>query len=42
MSSDEKKLFDEISKLSTEQKNPRSINIDKLPTEEILKIINKN
>ena len=42
MSSDEKKLFDEISKLSTEQKNPRSINIDKLPTEEILKIINND
>ncbi len=42
MSSAEKKLFDEISKLSTEQKNPRSINIDKLSTEEILKIINKD
>lgn len=40
MSSSEKHLFDEISKLSTEQKNPKSTNIDKLPTEEILKIIN--
>lgn len=41
MSSAEKELFDEISKLSTEQKNPRSTNIDKLPTFEILKIINE-
>ncbi|NOX64498.1 MAG: N-acetylmuramic acid 6-phosphate etherase [Chlorobi bacterium] len=41
MTSPERKLFDEISKLSTEQKNPRSINIDKLPTIEILKIINE-
>ena len=41
MSSADKVLFDEISKLSTEQKNPKSINIDKLPTEEILKIINE-
>ena len=41
MTSPEKKLFDEISKLSTEQKNPRSVNIDKLPTIEILKIINE-
>ena len=41
MSSADKVLFDEISKLSTEQKNLRSINIDKLPTEEILKIINE-
>lgn len=40
MSSTEKKLFDEISQLSTEQKNPRSIDIDKLPTEEVVKIIN--
>lgn len=40
MSSAEKELFEEISKLSTEQKNPNSINIDKLPTREILKIIN--
>jgi len=41
MTSPERKLFDEISKLSTEQKNPRSINIDKIPTIEILKIINE-
>lgn len=40
MSSAEKELFEEISKLSTEQKNPNSINIDKLPTREILEIIN--
>ena len=38
--SSEKKLFEEISQLATEQKNPKSINIDKLPTEQILKIIN--
>lgn len=37
---EEKKLFDEISKLSTEQKNPNSINIDIQSTEEILTIIN--
>lgn len=37
---EEKKLFDEISKLSTEQKNPNSINIDIQSTEEILSIIN--
>lgn len=41
MSSAEKKLFNEISKLSTEQKNPRSTNIDNLPAIEILKIINE-
>ncbi len=35
-----KKLFDEISKLSTEQKNPNSVNIDMQSTEEILSIIN--
>jgi len=40
MSSSEKVLFDEISKLSTEQKNSNSTNIDKASTEEILKIIN--
>lgn len=39
--SDSKKIFDEISKLTTEQRNPKSINIDKLPTLEILKIINE-
>ena len=37
---EEKKLFDEISKLSTEQKNPNSVNIDIQSTEEILAIIN--
>lgn len=37
---EEKKLFDEISKLSTEQKNQNSVNIDMQSTEEILSIIN--
>ena len=37
---DEKKLFDEISKLSTEQVNLNSKNIDLQTTDEILKIIN--
>jgi N-acetylmuramic acid 6-phosphate etherase len=37
---EEKKLFNEISKLSTEQKNPNSVNIDIQSTEEILTIIN--
>ena len=41
MSSATKELFDEISKLSTEQKNPNSINIDQLSSSEILKIINQ-
>ncbi len=36
----EKILFDEISRLSTEQKNPNSVNIDIQSTEEILTIIN--
>lgn len=36
-----KKIFDEISELTTEQRNPHSIHIDKLPTLEILKIINE-
>ena len=40
MSADTKKLFAEISNLSTEQRNQKSVNIDKLPAEEILKIIN--
>ena len=39
--SDSRKIFDEISKLTTEQRNPKSINIDKLPTLDILKIINE-
>jgi N-acetylmuramic acid 6-phosphate etherase len=37
---DSKKIFDEISSLSTEQRNPRSLNIDSKSTAEILKIIN--
>jgi N-acetylmuramic acid 6-phosphate etherase len=40
MSEESEKLFDEISKLSTEQRNPASVNIDKQSTEEILRIIN--
>jgi N-acetylmuramic acid 6-phosphate etherase len=40
VSSDAKKLFDEISKLSTEQRNPESMDIDARSTAEILKIIN--
>ncbi|MDP2364996.1 MAG: hypothetical protein Q8M94_14655 [Ignavibacteria bacterium] len=39
-SSDSKALFEEISKLPTEQRNPRSMDIDAKPTEEIIKIIN--
>ncbi len=40
MSSEEKRIFEEISRLSTEQRNQNSINIDKQSTEEILRIIN--
>jgi N-acetylmuramic acid 6-phosphate etherase len=40
MSSEEKRIFEEISKLSTEQRNENSVNIDKQSTEEILRIIN--
>lgn len=40
MSAESEKLFEEISKLSTEQRNPASVNIDKQSTEEILRIIN--
>jgi len=40
MSSEEKKLFEEISRLSTEQRNQNSVNIDKQSSEEILRIIN--
>ncbi|HDK35777.1 MAG TPA: N-acetylmuramic acid 6-phosphate etherase, partial [Bacteroidetes bacterium] len=36
----EKKLFDEISNLVTEQRNPRSMDIDSKTTEEMLRIIN--
>jgi len=35
-----KELFENLSKLSTEQRNPRSMNLDSLSTEEILKLIN--
>lgn len=41
MSDDTKKLFDEISKLATEQRNPHSMNIDVSSTAEILRIINE-
>ena len=40
-SPDSKKLFEEISKLSTEQRNPRSMEIDAKSTAEIIKIINE-
>jgi N-acetylmuramic acid 6-phosphate etherase len=40
-SSDSQKLFEEISKLSTEQRNPCSMEIDAKSTLEILKIINE-
>lgn len=40
ISSDSKILFEEINKLSTEQRNPRSMEIDARSTEEIIKIIN--
>lgn len=39
-SSDTKTLFSELSKLTTEQRNPHSMDIDARSTEEILKIIN--
>lgn len=41
MSLDNSKLFHEISNLSTEQRNPKSTNIDFLSTKEVLKIINE-
>lgn len=40
MSNDSKNLFEEIAKLSTEQRNPASMDIDARSTEEILRIIN--
>ena len=41
MSDDQNKsLFSEISGLSTEQRNPKSMDIDAKPTAEILKLIN--
>jgi N-acetylmuramic acid 6-phosphate etherase len=42
MTSDSKKLFAEIAKLSTEQRNPRSMDIDARSTIEILQIINED
>ena len=39
-SRDTKTLFAELSKLTTEQRNPHSMDIDARSTEEILKIIN--
>jgi N-acetylmuramic acid 6-phosphate etherase len=41
MSSEQRRIFEEISNLSTEQKNPNSVNIDNQTTEEILRIINE-
>lgn len=35
-----KKVFDQLAKLVTEKKNPRSVLIDRLPTLEVLRIIN--
>ncbi|MFH0735916.1 MAG: N-acetylmuramic acid 6-phosphate etherase [bacterium] len=40
MSKENKMLFEEISKLSTEQRNPKSMDIDAISTADILKIIN--
>jgi len=40
-SSNSQKLFEEISKLPTEQRNPHSMDIDAKSTEEILEIINE-
>src|SRR3989304_4208126 len=39
-SEDKKLIFEEINKLTTEQRNPKSMGIDSLSTMEILKIIN--
>ncbi len=41
LNSKSKKLFEEISNLSTEQRNPNSMNIDIASSSEILKIINE-
>lgn len=35
-----KELFEDLSRLATEQRNPRSFNLDSLSTEEILRLIN--
>jgi len=40
MTAKNRKIFNEISKLSTEQQNKNSVNIDRQSTEEILRIIN--
>ncbi len=37
---DQKKLFEQLTRLSTEQRNPASMNIDALSIEEVLRIIN--
>ena len=37
----EKELFQELSTLVTEQRNPLSIDIDIMETEEIVRLINK-
>ena len=39
MSDEKKALFEQLSKLTTEKRNPRSMNIDIAPTGEILRII---
>lgn len=39
--SESNSLFDEIKNLSTEQRNPRSLNVDSLPAGDILKLINE-
>ena len=39
-SEDKKLIFEELNKLTTEQRNPKSMGIDSLSTMEILKIIN--
>jgi N-acetylmuramic acid 6-phosphate etherase len=38
---DQKKIFEELKGITTEQRNPRSMDIDSKPTLEILKIINE-
>ena len=38
---DQKKLFDQLSRLTTEQRNPASMDIDARSTEEVLRIINE-
>jgi N-acetylmuramic acid 6-phosphate etherase len=38
--SDQKQLFEQLTRLSTEQRNPATMDIDARPTKEILKLIN--